>query len=289
VLSPAPGPIAAPNATPSTMLRIMLTGLATLCYLLTSGLLSARLLGLRDHYVQNRHGPLLIGLGAVALHGVLLTHYLLGGHGLNLGFFNTLSLTGWIIATVLLLTALSQPLENLGVVLFPVAALTLVLGSVFPSEQATADVLPWQIQVHALISIVAYALFTLATLQSLLLTAQHRRLRQRRPGGFLRVMPPLLTTETLLFHLLSAGFVCLSLALLSGFFFLEDIFAQHLVHKTVLSLGAWLIFGTLLWGRWRHGWRGTTIAGWTLAGFCVLMLAYFGSKFVLELLLERYP
>ena len=93
--------------------------------------------------------------------------------------------------------------------------------------------------------------------------------------------------ESLLFQMIAIGFAILSLALLSGVLFLEDIFAQHLVHKTVLSLAAWLVFAVLLWGRFRFGWRGRTAIRWTLGGFAVLLLAYFGSKFVLELVLMR--
>ena len=93
--------------------------------------------------------------------------------------------------------------------------------------------------------------------------------------------------ESLLFQMIAIGFAMLSLALLSGVLFLEDIFAQHLVHKTVLSLTAWLVFSVLLWGRFQFGWRGRTAIRWTLSGFAVLLLAYFGSKFVLELVLMR--
>jgi ABC-type uncharacterized transport system permease subunit len=93
--------------------------------------------------------------------------------------------------------------------------------------------------------------------------------------------------ENLLFQMLTAGFILLSLSLFSGILFLEDLFAQHLAHKTVFSIIAWLVFGTLLWGRWRFGWRGRTAIRWTLSGFFFLMLAYFGSKLVLEIVLQR--
>ena len=93
--------------------------------------------------------------------------------------------------------------------------------------------------------------------------------------------------EQLLFQLIGTGFVLLSAGLLTGIVFLEDVFAQHLVHKTVLSIAAWSIFGILLWGRWRFGWRGRKAIRWTLSGFGVLILAYFGSKLVLELILDR--
>ena len=83
------------------------------------------------------------------------------------------------------------------------------------------------------------------------------------------------------------GFILLSVGLLTGFLYLEDMFAQHLVHKTVLSMVAWIAFAVLLWGRFRFGWRGRTAIRWTLIGFAVLMLAYFGSKAVVELILQR--
>jgi ABC-type uncharacterized transport system permease subunit len=110
------------------------------------------------------------------------------------------------------------------------------------------------------------------------------RLRHHRPGGLLRALPPLAVMETLLFQTLGLGFALLSLALFSGLIFIQDMFAQHLAHKTVLSIFAWLVFAVLLWGRWRFGWRGRTAIRWTLGGFALLVLAYFGSKFVLELI-----
>ena len=101
------------------------------------------------------------------------------------------------------------------------------------------------------------------------------------------MLPPLQVQESLLFQLIGIGFFMLSLSLVSGVIFIDDIFAQHLVHKTALSLVAWVVFGVLLWGRWRHGWRGRTAIRWSLAGAVVLALAYFGSKLVLELVLGR--
>ena len=93
--------------------------------------------------------------------------------------------------------------------------------------------------------------------------------------------------EALLFEMIILGFTLLTLGLISGFVFLEDMFAQRLAHKTFLSIAAWLVFGTLLWGRFRSGWRGQRALIWTLVGFVVLMLAYFGSKAVIELVLGQ--
>jgi ABC-type uncharacterized transport system permease subunit len=94
--------------------------------------------------------------------------------------------------------------------------------------------------------------------------------------------------EKVMFRLIGGGFVLLTLALLTGFIFVTNLFTQHLVHKTVLSLIAWVIFGVLLIGRTRYGWRGRPAVRWTLWGFGFLLLAYFGSKFVLEYLLGRH-
>jgi ABC-type uncharacterized transport system permease subunit len=132
----------------------------------------------------------------------------------------------------------------------------------------------------------AYSMLTLASGQAILTAIQSTQLR-RRPGGFVRTLPPLQTMEALLFEMIGLGFVLLTVALVSGFHYLEDMFAQHLVHKTALSIVAWIVFATLLWGRFRFGWRGRTALRWTLIGFAVLMLAYFGSKAVIELILHR--
>jgi len=119
-----------------------------------------------------------------------------------------------------------------------------------------------------------------------LLAYQDRSIRQHHPGGFIRFLPPLHDMEILLFQFLGFGFVCLSVSLLTGFFYLDDIFSQRLVHKTVLSIAGWVILGVLLFGRLRFGWRGTIAIRWTLVAFVFLMLAFFGSKLVLEFILQ---
>ena len=103
--------------------------------------------------------------------------------------------------------------------------------------------------------------------------------------GVTRLLPPLQTMETLLFEMLWVGQVLLTLSIVTGFLFFEDLFGQRLVHKTVFSLLAWLVYAILLWGRHRNGWRGSQAVRWTLGGFAALMLAYFGTKLVLEFIL----
>lgn len=237
----------------------------------------------------NRSRTVALGLGffAALAHLILLNHLILTPQGLSLSFFHVLSLTSWLASVLVLFSALRQPLENLGIVVFPFTALALLLHSISLGDDVQMVVSATGLRVHILISIFSYSLLAIAALQAVLLAIQNKHLRNRHPGGFVRALPPLETMEQLLFRMIGLGYILLSLSLLTGAAYIEDIFAQHLVHKTVLSLAAWLVFAILLWGRWRHGWRGRIAIRWTLIGFVVLMLAYFGSKLVLELILHR--
>lgn len=243
-----------------------------------------RLGGCESSLCASRKLVFLPGFGAVILHAIVLYPELVTGQGFNFGFFNAASLTALLTVALLLLVATWQPVESLAIPLLPVAATTLGLAAIYPSQQAISST-SWQLDVHILFSVLAYSLFVLAAVQAALLAIQERHLRNRQPGRFVRALPPLQVMEKLLFQMIGTGFILLTIALLSGFFFLDDIFAQHLVHKTSLSIAGWIIFGVLLWGRWRFGWRGRTAIRWTLSGFALLILAYFGSKLVLELIM----
>jgi len=140
-----------------------------------------------------------------------------------------------------------------------------------------------------LFALLGFSVLCVAALLAILLALQERALRMRRFDGIVRALPPLTLTEALMFQLIAAGFALLTLALLSGILFVDNLFAQHLIHKTALSIAAWLVFGVLLFGRWRYGWRGRRAVQLTLAGMGLLLLAYFGSRFVLELVLRRVP
>ena len=268
-------------------MNAIIGGLAVLLYLLAGAWLAVRLAN-AGAAAASASGPLALGWGAVLLHASILSQTVFEPAGLNLGFFNALSFTGWLIDLLLLAVAAVRPVENLGIIALPVGALTLVLGLWFPGQRIVADPGRWPLELHIFIAILAYSLLSLAAVQSILLAVQDHRLRHRQPGGFLRGIPPLTAMESLLFQLITVGFILLSVTLISGFFFLEDLFAQHVAHKTLLSLIAWCVFAVLLWGRWRFGWRGQTAIRWTLSGFGFLVLAFFGSKLVLELILRRY-
>ncbi|MCU7876056.1 MAG: cytochrome c biogenesis protein CcsA [Candidatus Thiodiazotropha sp. (ex Lucinoma borealis)] len=267
------------------MYRVLIAILAITAYLAAGLVITLRLF-------RNQEGsklPRALGLGlgfiGVVLHAIPHYQNLLSASGINMGIFNALSLIAWTITLLLLISSLSKPVENLGIVIMPIAAIAIFLESRYQTVHFLTDQLSSGLTIHILVSMLAYSLFTLASVQAVLLAIQDHHLRQRHPGGFIRALPPLQTMESLLFEMIAVGFVLLSLALLSGFAFLENMFEQHLAHKTVLSIIAWVVFGTLLWGRYRFGWRGQKALIWTLSGFVVLMLAYFGSKVVIELIL----
>jgi ABC-type uncharacterized transport system permease subunit len=102
-------------------------------------------------------------------------------------------------------------------------------------------------------------------------------------------LPPLLVMEKMLFRIIWAGFILLTLTLFSGVIFSQEVFGQSVTfsHKTLFSFISWGVFAALLIGRHFYGWRGRTAIRWTLTGFTILLLAYIGSKFVLEIILQR--
>lgn len=225
----------------------------------------------------------------IAATGAILHLYMLHGTAfnpglLNFSFFNSLSVTAWFTVVLLLLVSIARPVLTLGLVVFPSSAALVTCALVFAGTGALS-VEP-QLQWHVLISVVAYALLTMAAVQSILVSLQDKRLRAHRPGGLLRALPPLKLMDQVLLQLLIASFLLLTLALITGVVFLDDLFAQRLVHKTALSLLALVLLAVLLIGHFRFGWRGQKAAKMTLGAYIALVLGYFGSKFVKELLLS---
>jgi ABC-type uncharacterized transport system permease subunit len=260
---------------------------AIVCYFTGGAVIAVRLLRGDNSHDNTRMLALGLGFAAALLQAISLYQEVITPVGLNLSFFNVVALMAWTIVLLLLFSALSKPVENLGIFLLPMAGVSMILALRFPDIRLLNEANTLGLNIHILLSLLAYSLLTLAAVQALLLAIQDQHLHNRHPGGFIRALPPLQTMESLLFEMISTGFFLLSLALLSGFIFLEDIFAQHIVHKTVLSIFSWLVFAGLLWGRFRFGWRGRIAIKGTLIGFGLLMLAYFGSKAVLELILKH--
>lgn len=226
---------------------------------------------------------------ALAVHGGLLYQSLFGTGGLNLGLTNAVSTIFWLTALVYWVMSLRHDLHSLQAFALPPAALGVLVQSVWPENH----VLPYADQplfmLHLGIAFTAYSLFTFAALHALLMAVAERTLHRKQSWIKLPAFPPLIRMETLLFQIITLGFALLTLTLLSGVAFTEQLFhtALQFNHKTIFTMVSWLIFAGLLAGRYFYGWRGRTAVRWTLSGFAVLLLAYVGSKFVLEILLHR--
>jgi len=226
-------------------------------------------------------------IGALLAHSGALVHLMRAIGPFSIGLLEAVSLLAWTLGVVAAFIAVERPNRALAAMLLALAAAGAAgtrSGLTFTEESAPG----WELTAHILLSMGAAALLCAAAVTALLLLFLHGRLRSRRIASLPSALPPLESVEKLMFRLIGGGFALLSLALLTGFIFVTNLFAQHLVHKTVLSLIAWVLFGVLLIGRKRYGWRGRSAVSWTLAGFGFLALAYFGSKFVLEYLLGRH-
>jgi ABC-type uncharacterized transport system permease subunit len=237
--------------------------------------------------VNHRKQVLMLGSLAVMLHGVSWLSQLSGHNGINFSFFNVGSLISLVIGIMILLSALKKPLENLFLGIFPMAASLLALNVFMGNDDNSHPINDSGLAVHIIFSIMAYSLLTIAAFQAILLMIQDRQLKHKHMNGIVRILPPLQTMNRLLFEMLAAGTLLLTIAIASGFIFLDDLFAQHLVHKTIFTLLAWLTFAALQLGHWRFGWRGNVASKWTLVGTGFLVLAYFGSKLVLEVILDK--
>ena len=246
----------------------------------------------RSHHVpipqvSDKRGLMLI-LWAIAclIHALHLYPQTFTSQGLNLTFYNAVSLVLFIISALILILSITKNHEYLGLFLFPIVIVSIALTIIKPEITIATSSLHG-LQAHILFSLFAFSVLTISAIQSILLFNQDRHLRNAELEGITRALPPLHETEKFMFQTITIGFVLLSIALLTGFLFLENMFEQHIAHKTILSILAWLLFAVLLWGRWKFGWRGQTAIRWTLGGFAFLILAYLGSKFVQEILLNR--
>jgi ABC-type uncharacterized transport system permease subunit len=232
---------------------------------------------------------------AIGLHGVLLVHGTFDQGQLRFGFAHALSATLWLTALIVWLESFFSASRGLFLLVLPLAAFTTLLPLAYPGAILGQTTDAPLFRLHLLLAILAYSLLTIAAMHALLMASMDRRLHgeavaERGPlAQFLDRLPPLLAMETVLFRLIIAGFLLLTATLVSGVFFSEAVFGRALRfdHKTVFTIAAWIVFAGLLLGRMVFGWRGRTALRWTLTGFAMLMLAYVGSRFVLEVLLQR--
>jgi ABC-type uncharacterized transport system permease subunit len=268
---------------PAALVLTLTPLLAALAYLLAS----AQLLRSLRQDASPPAQTLWLIVPALLLHAATHAHGWMRLHAPDLHFFAALSLVGLGMAALSAVAANRQRLGALGVVVHPMAAASLLLYHF--GGQGAATALDWRLQLHAWLALLAHAALAIAALLALMLWFQEKALRRRQLHSWLRALPPLTQLEILLFRSLGASFVLLTLALVTGVLFVENLLAQHLWHKTVLSLLSWIVLLALLIGRWRHGWRGPRAVKLTLVAMALLALAFFGSKFVLEMVLGRAP
>jgi ABC-type uncharacterized transport system permease subunit len=240
---------------------------------------------------QPRLEPLawLLVLIAIIGHSDVIMQMMRVNARFSMGLLEAMSWLGWTLAALACLISIDKHNRVLGAILLSSAAVGAALGTGLGSADRFAEAtVGWELTAHILLSMGAAALLFAAAVTAILLVILDRRLRMRRLADLSSALPPLDALEKIMFRLVAAGFGLLTLALITGFVFVTNLFTQNLVQKTVLSLIAWLIFGVLLIGRLRFGWRGRSAVRWTLSGFGILAVAYFGVKFVLEDLFGRH-
>lgn len=231
------------------------------------------------------------------LHAAALQQSLLGYHTLHLGWALALSAAVWLGMLVFWLESFVIRLDGLLLILLPASAAVTLLAAVFPQDHSVAHADSTWMRIHLLIALIAYGIITVAALQSLLMAAlDHYLHRPVTPtesrgtlGRALDTIPPLLVQERLLFRLISLGFFMLCLTVITGAIVSWQIVGVLFPfdHKTVFTLLSWFTFGVLLLGRRYRGWRGPIALRWTLAGFAFILLSYTGSRFVIDMILQR--
>jgi ABC-type uncharacterized transport system permease subunit len=265
-------------------MHIYYIGLAALLYLIAT-------------FVPQRLGvsiSVVVVLGWLA-HGLALTGEIDTHGALRIGFAVMLSVTLWVSVAAYWVESRNFSLDSLRFLVLPCAAVSVVLPALFPGEimqlEQKSPLFSW----HIAIAMMAYSTLTIAAFHAVLMALQETRLHARHgaPAGWFASaidrLPALLTMEKLLFRLISFGFVLLTLTVLSGVVFSEQLFGKAFKwdHKTVFTMLSWVLFGALLAGRHWRGWRGKTALRFTLTGFTTLFLGYIGSRFVFEVVLHR--
>ncbi len=236
-------------------------------------------------------------LAAWVLHGALLALALLGwgqadAGRAHFGFGPAVSMTAWLVLTVYALESRFYPQLQSRTVLAGLGAIAVLLGLWFPGSVLPARASLW-LPLHWALGIASYGLFAAAVVHAWLMTRSEAQMRLGAAGDASQVGVPLMTLERLMFAFVMAGFVLLSATLLVGWLFSESLYGAGVDwkwnHKTIFSVLSWMVFALLLWGRWRWGWRGKRAVRMLYAGSGLLLLAYVGSRFVLEIILQRAP
>lgn len=257
--------------------------LAGMVYILVSIYIGWALI--QDKPIHKGVSLVLLVVGMLA-HAALLYPHVVTLYGLNFNLFNIISLISLFFLFFYVIFSLYRPIVSLGILAAPTALVGMIVGYIGRAPYRPITDISVGLEAHILLSLAAYCVLLMAALQALFLRLQIRELKHQSIHRFwVNKLPSLQSMESLLFDMLLVGFVLLSIALGIGFVYVEDLMAQHLAHKTVFSVLSWLLFGALLLGNWRAGWRGKRAANMTIYAFILLAIGFVGSKFVLEMLL----
>ncbi|WP_243865038.1 cytochrome C assembly family protein [Halospina denitrificans] len=244
-----------------------------------------QLLHLRTQQMPAQRLALLAGALGVAAHLVLAAQYMVLDSGVNLSVLVAAMAVSALVVILVIGLSLARPVHNLLLVAYPFAATTILAKLAFYTGPRVIDESNIGVLLHVLLAVTAFSFLALAAIQAVLLYFQHHQLKAHRNSLLVRTLPPLETMESLLFGLINTGVAILTLAIIVGAVFIEDIFGQQLAHKTVFTLLAWLVFAALVVGHQLQGWRGAVASRWTLVGCVLLTLGYFGSRLVIEFIL----
>ena len=227
-----------------------------------------------------------LGLFAVVFHAVLLHRWIDTVSGQNLAFLNMLSLVVWLVVVLVLVSSLRRPVDNLLLLVFPIATLSILLVHAFPRYSVINTRGDPRTLFHIFLGVLTFGTLCMAALQAGVLAFQERLLRDKPVSTLVQFLPPLETMESLLFQMVWLGFVLLSSLLVTSIsFFFDAMITRYLLQKSILVVLAWCIFAILLVGRYRFGWRGRKAIYYTLSGVLLLIPVYFGSQWLLGILL----
>lgn len=202
--------------------------------------------------------------------------------GLDVSFLTTLAVVSWIILLIILIGSRWWALQQVGLIVYPIAAICFVLAS-FPHNQRIVDISKiWPLEAHIWLSLTAYGLLTIAAVQAIFVIKKQQSLKKHNTSRFISALPALSTLEKTLFRLAAISHIWLTLALITGFLFLENVFSQNIAHKTILSCLSWLLLSTFLIGHKSQGWRGSSAARWVLFAFSLVLIGFAGSKFIYD-------
>ena len=224
-------------------------------------------------------------LAAIALHILLLKNLILGGIGQNLSILNVASMISVLIAGITTIAMLKMRVWFLLPVVYSFAAINLLAATFLPGAFITHLETHPAVLLHISLALFSYSTLMIATLYAIQLAWLDHKLKNKKSLAINPNIPPLMMVERQLFKIILVGNSLLTVTLLSGYVFIHDWLIQGKTHKAVLSLMAWAVYSVLLWGHYQRGWRGRSVVWFSLIGAFLLTLAYFGSRFVKEVII----